>query len=38
MTQGNQESWKQGLNLPKRDDRVQTEDVTNTKGAHVILI
>jgi hypothetical protein len=38
MAQGNEESWKQGLNLPKRDDRVQTEDVTNTKGVDVILM
>ena len=28
----NGEGWKQSLNLPKRDNRQQTEDVTNTKG------
>ncbi|CAK7199781.1 DExD/H-box ATP-dependent RNA helicase dhh1 [Sporothrix eucalyptigena] len=27
-----QDDWKQNLNLPKRDNRQQTEDVTNTKG------
>ncbi|ROV90378.1 hypothetical protein VMCG_09727 [Cytospora schulzeri] len=26
------EDWKQSLNLPPRDGRQQTEDVTNTKG------
>ncbi|KAL7416411.1 P-loop containing nucleoside triphosphate hydrolase protein [Mrakia frigida] len=26
------ESWKSQLNLPKKDDRPQTEDVLNTKG------
>jgi ATP-dependent RNA helicase DDX6/DHH1 len=27
-----QQNWKQGLNAPKKDNRVQTEDVTLTKG------
>ncbi|KAL1900534.1 DExD/H-box ATP-dependent RNA helicase dhh1 [Sporothrix stenoceras] len=26
------DDWKQNLNLPQRDNRQQTEDVTNTKG------
>eukprot|EP00019_Armaparvus_languidus_P006876 CAMPEP_0168599234 /NCGR_PEP_ID=MMETSP0420-20121227/11937_1 /TAXON_ID=498008 /ORGANISM="Pessonella sp." /LENGTH=422 /DNA_ID=CAMNT_0008636835 /DNA_START=51 /DNA_END=1319 /DNA_ORIENTATION=- len=26
------EDWKSNLNLPKKDNRVKTEDVTNTKG------
>ncbi len=26
------EAWKQSLNLPKKDERPQTEDVTATKG------
>ncbi|RKP07575.1 P-loop containing nucleoside triphosphate hydrolase protein [Thamnocephalis sphaerospora] len=29
---GDQESWKTQLNLPAKDTRPQTEDVTNTKG------
>lgn len=28
----NPEDWKQSLNLPARDSRQQTEDVTNTRG------
>ncbi|KAK3995271.1 ATP-dependent RNA helicase [Cladorrhinum sp. PSN332] len=28
----NSEEWKRSLNLPARDTRQQTEDVTNTKG------
>jgi hypothetical protein len=26
------DDWKAELNLPKKDNRVKTEDVTNTKG------
>jgi len=26
------ENWKDKLNLPQKDSRPQTEDVTNTKG------
>mmetsp|Transcript_15527 Transcript_15527/g.48822 ORF Transcript_15527/g.48822 Transcript_15527/m.48822 type:complete len:464 (+) Transcript_15527:163-1554(+) len=29
---GAQAEWKQGINLPQRDDRYRTEDVTATKG------
>ncbi|KAK7968812.1 ATP-dependent RNA helicase DHH1 [Apiospora saccharicola] len=29
---GSSEDWKKTLNLPNRDGRQQTEDVTNTKG------
>jgi len=28
----NQKGWKNQLNLPARDERIKTEDVTNTKG------
>ena len=28
----NQQGWKNQLNLPARDERIKTEDVTNTKG------
>lgn len=31
-TPSNGEDWKQSLNIPQRDNRQQTEDVTNTKG------
>jgi ATP-dependent RNA helicase DDX6/DHH1 len=32
ITNSNEENWKKQLNLPPKDRRVQTEDVTATKG------